>query len=183
MNQFSVKIVVLTAIGAALYGIGGLPVFGIPLFASTTLKPATAVLAIFAGLYGPVVGFLVGVIGHMVTDLFAGWGVWLTWVLGSGIAGIVIGLLPKLTAGRLEDGGFPAGDIVLFIVLALVGNIGGYSISALLDFLIYKEPAGKVIAQAAVAGGTNTVLIGIVGTAILLLIARRKTASAGLSEE
>ena len=104
-------------------------------------------------------------------------------MLGSGIAGIVIGLLPKLTYARLDNGAFPAGDIVLFIVLALVGNIGGYSISALLDFLIYKEPAGKVIVQAAVAGGTNTVLIGIVGTAILLLIARRKTTSAGLSEE
>ena len=183
MNHLSVKIVVLTAIGAALYGIGGLPVFGIPLFASTTLKPATAILAIFAALYGPVVGFLVGIIGHLITDLFAGWGVWLTWVLGSGIAGIIIGFLPKLTARRLENGAFPAGDIVLFIVLALAGNIFGYSVSALLDFLIYKEPASKVMLQTALAGSTNTVLIAIVGTAILLLIARRKQAATGLSEE
>ena len=107
MNKFSVKIVVLTAIGAALYGVGGLPIFGIPIFAETTLKPAMAILAIFAGLYGPVVGFLVGIIGHLITDLFAGWGVWLTWVLGSGIVGIVIGLLPKLTSNRLEKGEFP----------------------------------------------------------------------------
>ena len=183
MNHLSVKIVVLTAIGAALYGIGGLPVFGIPLFASTTLKPATAILAIFAALYGPVVGFLVGIIGHLITDLFAGWGVWLTWVLGSGIAGIIIGFLPKLTARRLENGAFPAGDIVLFIVLALAGNIFGYSVSALLDFLIYKEPASKVMLQTALAGSTNTVLIAIVGTAILLLIARRKQTATGLSEE
>lgn len=183
MNHFSVKIVVLTAIGAALYGIGGLPIFGIPLFASTTLKPATAILAIFAGLYGPLVGFLVGFIGHLVTDLFAGWGVWLTWVLGSGIAGIIIGFLPRLTARRLEDGAFPVGDIILFIVLALVGNVGGYSVSALLDFLVYKEPSSKVMIQTALAGGTNTVLIAVVGTAILLLIAKRKKAATGLSEE
>ncbi len=183
MNKFSVKIVVLTAIGAALYGVGGLPIFGIPIFAETTLKPAMAILAIFAGLYGPVVGFLVGVIGHLITDLFAGWGVWLTWVLGSGIVGIVIGLLPKLTSNRLEKGEFPGKDIVLFILLALIGNIGGFSISALLDFILYKEPAGKVIAQAAIAGSTNTILIAIIGTAILVMIAKRKKASTGLSEE
>lgn len=38
--NFSAKMVVVIAIGAALYGIGGLPMFGIPVFANTTLKPA-----------------------------------------------------------------------------------------------------------------------------------------------
>ena len=42
-----VKLVVVTAIGAALYGFGGL--IGIPVFANTTLKPAMAILALFAG--------------------------------------------------------------------------------------------------------------------------------------
>ena len=92
--NFSAKTVVVIAIGAALYGIGGLPMFGVPVFANTTLKPAMAVLALFSVLFGPIVGFLVGFIGHWVTDLFAGWGVWLTWVLGSGIVGMVIGLFP-----------------------------------------------------------------------------------------
>lgn len=77
--SLSAKTVVVIAIGAALYGIGGLPMFGIPVFANTTLKPAMAVLALFAVLFGPLVGFLVGIIGHWVTDLFAGWGVWFTW--------------------------------------------------------------------------------------------------------
>ncbi len=92
--NLSAKTVVVIAIGAALYGIGGLPMFGIPVFANTTLKPAMAVLALFSVLFGPLVGFLVGFIGHWVTDLFAGWGVWLTWVLGSGIVGLIIGLFP-----------------------------------------------------------------------------------------
>ncbi|GAK86300.1 substrate-specific component MtsA [Vibrio ponticus] len=43
--NLSAKTVVVIAIGAALYGIGGLPMFGIPVFANTTLKPAMAVLA------------------------------------------------------------------------------------------------------------------------------------------
>lgn len=56
--NFSAKTVVIIAIGAALYGIGGLPMFGIPVFANTTLKPAMAILALFSVLFGPGVGFL-----------------------------------------------------------------------------------------------------------------------------
>lgn len=55
--NLSAKTVVVIAIGAALYGIGGLPMFGIPVFANTTLKPAMAVLALFSVLFGPLVGF------------------------------------------------------------------------------------------------------------------------------
>lgn len=183
MKKITAKTVVLIAIGAALYGVGGLPMFGIPVFAGTTLKPAMAILAIFAALFGPVVGFLVGILGHLITDLFAGWGVWLTWVLGSGIVGIVIGLFPMLTKERLEKGDFPVKDIIIFVLLALVGNFVGYSISAFLDFLIYAEPASKVIAQQLIIASTNTVMIGIIGSIVLVILAKRNRQSSNLSEE
>ena len=41
-----VRIVVIIAIGAALYGVGGL--VSVPVFANTTIKPAMAILALFA---------------------------------------------------------------------------------------------------------------------------------------
>ncbi len=183
MKGFSAKTVVIIAIGAALYGIGGLPMFGIPIFAETTLKPAMAILAIFAALYGPVVGFLVGFLGHWITDLFAGWGVWMTWVLGSGIVGVVIGLFSTLTKRRIEEGEFPVKDVVIFILLALAGNVVGYSISAFLDYVLYAEPAGKVIVQSLLVWSTNTVLIAIIGTIILKIFANRKQQSRDLAEE
>jgi energy-coupling factor transport system substrate-specific component len=179
MKKLSPKTVVIIAIGAALYGIGGLPIFGIPIFAETTLKPAMAILAIFAGLYGPVVGFL----GHWITDLFAGWGVWMTWVLGSGIVGIVIGLFPMITRDKIEEGIFATREIVIFIALAFVGNFVGYSISAFLDYVLYAEPASKVIAQQLIISSTNTVLIAIIGSIIMALIAKRNRQGSGLSEE
>jgi len=181
--NLSVKTVVVIAIGAALYGIGGLPMFGIPVFANTTLKPAMAVLALFSVLFGPIVGFLVGFIGHWVTDLFAGWGVWLTWVLGSGVVGLIIGLFPKLTQGRLEKGQFPMKDMVLFVVLALVGNVVGYGVSALLDTVLYAEPFTKVMTQLTIIAAGNTVLIGILGYILLTAYAKRKQQSSNLSEE
>jgi len=181
--NLSVKTVVVIAIGAAVYGIGGLPMFGIPVFANTTLKPAMAVLALFSVLFGPLVGFLVGFIGHWVTDLFAGWGVWFTWVLGSGVVGLIIGLFPKLTQGRLEKGLFPMKDMALFVILALVGNVVGYGVSALLDTVLYAEPFTKVMTQLTIIAAGNTVLIGILGYILLTAYAKRKKQSSNLSEE
>ena len=181
--NLSVKTVVVIAIGAALYGIGGLPMFGIPVFANTTLKPAMAVLALFSVLFGPVVGFLVGFIGHWVTDLFAGWGVWFTWVLGSGIVGLIIGLFPKLTKKRLEGGLFPIKDVVLFVIISLVANIVGYGISALLDTVLYAEPFTKVMTQLSIVALGNTLLIGVLGYILLTAFAKRKKQSRNLSED
>lgn len=180
--NLSAKTVVVIAIGAALYGIGGLPMFGIPVFANTTLKPAMAVLALFSVLFGPIVGFLVGFIGHWVTDLFAGWGVWLTWVLGSGIVGLVLGFFPHMTKGRLNKGEFSSKDFILFVSLALVGNIVGYGCSAFLDTVLYAEPFTKVFTQLCIIAAGNTVLIAVVGFFILKSVAKRNKQSRNLTE-
>ncbi|OED76089.1 ECF-type riboflavin transporter substrate-binding protein [Vibrio splendidus] len=180
--NFSAKTVVVIAIGAALYGIGGLPMFGVPVFANTTLKPAMAVLALFSVLFGPIVGFLVGFIGHWVTDLFAGWGVWLTWVLGSGIVGMVIGLFPMMTKNRLQRGELPMKDFVLFVILALAGNVVGYGCSAFLDTILYAEPFTKVFTQLSIIAAGNTVLIAVVGFLILKSVAKRNKQSRNLTE-
>ena len=181
--NLSVKTVVVIAIGAALYGIGGLPMFGIPVFANTTLKPAMAILALFSVLFGPLVGFLVGFIGHWVTDLFAGWGVWFTWVLGSGIVGLIIGLFPKLTQRRLDKGLFPTKDFILFVGLALIANIVGYGISAMLDTVLYAEPFTKVMTQLVIIAAGNTLLIAVLGYILLNAFAKRKKQSSNLSED
>ncbi|PTO84167.1 ECF transporter S component [Vibrio splendidus] len=180
--NFSAKTVVVIAIGAALYGIGGLPMFGVPVFANTTLKPAMAVLALFSVLFGPIVGFLVGFIGHWVTDLFAGWGVWLTWILGSGIVGMVIGLFPMMTKNRLQQGELPMKDFVLFVILALAGNVVGYGCSAFLDTILYAEPFTKVFTQLSIIAAGNTVLIAVVGFLILKSVAKRNKQSRNLTE-
>ncbi|MCC4797251.1 ECF transporter S component [Enterovibrio norvegicus] len=180
--NFSAKTVVIIAIGAALYGIGGLPMFGIPVFANTTLKPAMAILALFSVLFGPGVGFFVGFIGHWVTDMFAGWGVWLTWVLGSGIVGFVIGLFPILTKRRLKYGSFGPIDIVLFAFLALLGNVIGYGTSAFLDTVLYAEPFTKVFIQLCIIAAGNALLVAVVGYFILQSVAKRNRQCRNLTE-
>lgn len=181
MKKFTTKTVVAIAIGAALYGVGGL--LSIPVFANTTLRPAIAILAIFAALFGPVVGFLVGILGHSLTDLFGGWGFWPSWILGSGIAGCIIGFFGKATRERLDGGDFPGKDIATFLLLSLAGNFIGYSVSAILDYFIYSEPLNKVIAQQLIGSGSNTVMIAVIGTTILALVANRNKQESNLSED
>jgi len=167
----AVKMVVLVAIGAALYGLGG--IISVPIFAETSLKPAMAILALFAGCYGPFVGFLVGFLGHWITDLFMGWGVWPTWMLGSGIVGIVIGLFVNLSGNCIEKGEFGNKQIVLFIILSFIGNFVGYTISAVLDYLLFAEPLNKVFVQMILVATTDTLCIGILGTLLMKLVANR----------
>lgn len=167
--NLSAKTVVVIAIGAALYGIGGLPMFGIPVFANTTLKPAMAVLALFSVLFGPLVGFLVGFIGHWVTDLFAGWGVWLTWVLGSGIVGLIIGLFPSLTRYRLEKGDFNMKDFALFVVLALLGNVFGYGCSAFLDTIYTQNRSLKCLPSFQLSRSVTPFLLLLLASSFLSL--------------
>lgn len=176
-----VKGVVVTAIGIALYGFGGM--LSIPVFANTSLKPAMAILALFGAVYGPIVGFIVGFVGHILTDAFSGWGVWVTWALGSGLVGAGIGCYKYITKNSLENGIFKGKEVGILTALAFVCNFVGYMISALLDFLFMGEPLNKVITQQLIVAVANTVVIAVIGSLLLLLIAKRNLASNNLDED
>ena len=175
-----VKSVVIIAIGAALYGFGGL--LSIPVFTNTYLKPAMAILALFSALWGPVVGALVGFIGHCITDLVYGQ-IWFSWALGSAIVGALMGLYPYFTKNSLEEGVFGGKQVCIFTVMALVANFVGYMISVLLDVVAYGEPFFKSLAQQQITTVSNTVVIGIIGSALMLLVAKKFSSAISLSED
>lgn len=176
-----VKGVVISAIGIALYGFGGM--LSIPVFANTSLKPAMAILALFGAVYGPIIGFIVGFVGHILTDAFSGWGVWVTWALGSGLVGAGIGCYRYITKDSLEDGVFGGKEIAILTGLAFASNFIGYMISAILDFFFMGEPLNKVMTQQLIVAFVNTLVIAIIGSLLMLLIAKRNLASNDLEED
>lgn len=74
-NKLSIRTVVAVGIGAAIMFVlmrfVAVP-SGIP---NTNLNLSSAVLALFAAIFGPIAGLLIGFIGHTLTDLTWG-GVW-----------------------------------------------------------------------------------------------------------
>jgi energy-coupling factor transport system substrate-specific component len=178
----SIKTVVAIGIGAALMFVlmRFVPIpTGVP---NTTLNLGIGILSIFAAIFGPVAGLLIGFIGHFLVDLTAGWGVWWTWVIADAIYGLMVGLFWK--AYMIEEGGFGVKQAVLFNVVQVVANLIAWAVIApTLDFLIYKEPADKVYLQGLVAGAANIAVVLILGTLLGIGYSKTRTKAGSLKAE
>ena len=176
--DYPIKHIVATAIGAAVFFI--LARFAsIPVFANTYISFQYAVLGFFAAVFGPVCGLLIGLIGHTLTDLAFGWGIWWSWVIASAIVGLLAGFAVK--AGKVEEGEFGKIDIIRFIIGSLITHAVSWGVAApLLDIAIYAEPADKVFVQGLIAGSSNFVTTAIVGTLLLLGYAKTRVKSGSL---
>lgn len=172
MKKSSIQTVVAVGIGAALFFVLGRFVAipsGIP---NTNISLQYAILALLASLYGPVVGGLIGFIGHTLIDLSWGGSPWWSWVIASAFVGVVVGLFSKKM--NVSEGTFGKKQLITFIIANVVANVVAWiGIAPTLDVLIYAEPYSKVIAQGAFAAISNSVTAVVVGA--LLIVAYTKT--------
>ncbi|MGT2846171.1 ECF-type riboflavin transporter substrate-binding protein [Streptococcus massiliensis] len=182
MKNTSIKNVVATGIGAALFVIIGILV-NIPLpIPNTSVQLQYALQALFSLLFGPVVGFLIGFIGHALKDAIQFGSPWWSWVLVSGVFGLVIGLARKQF--KIEEGIFARKDILRFNVLQVVANAIGWGIIAPLgDILIYSEAPAKVFAQGIWSTVANSLVVGIAGTLLLVVYAGSRTKAGSLKKD
>jgi len=171
MKNDSVKKVVATGIGAALFFVLARFVAipsGIP---NTNIAFQYAVQAVFAVLYGPVVGCLSGFIGHVLCDMSWG-GVWWTWAFATAAYGLVVGLFSRKI--NIQDGNFGGKEITTFIIANLVANILAWLVIAPIgDIVIYKEDPSLVFTQGLVAGLGDFLFAVVLGG--LLLFGYSKT--------
>src|SRR6266487_2307837 len=96
------RVIVYSAIGAALYGI--LLVAQVPIPGSTvSVRPAFALVPFFGYAFGPIVGFFTGLVGNAVGDQISGWGAltsW-NWSIANGLVGLIAGLAPLYLASMV----------------------------------------------------------------------------------
>ena len=176
--KFSIKQVVATAIGSAIFFVLARFV-SIPIFANTYLTLQYAVLGFFAAVYGPICGLLIGLIGHTLTDLAFGWGIWWSWVIASAVVGFLSGFVVK--ARKAEEGALEKSDMVRFIFGSLIVHGLSWGVVApLLDIAIYAEPANKVFVQGLIAGAGNFVFTAVIGTALLAGYAKTRVKTGSL---
>ncbi|AHU89375.1 ECF-type riboflavin transporter substrate-binding protein [Trueperella pyogenes] len=172
--------VVAIGIGAALFFVLGRFVAIPSPIPNTTISLQYAVLAVFAALYGPVVGALAGFIGHLLID--ATWGIWLSWELATLVFGLLIGLF--VMGNRVREGDFGSKTLVRFNLSVIAAHAVAWLLVAPLgDILIYSEPTSKVFTQGAFAFASNSVVTCVLGTLILAIYARTRTGSGSLRQE
>ena len=112
MKKFGIKEVVATGIGTALFIV--LTEVQIPLgiIPNTSMQPRAAVMAFLAAVFGPVVGGIIGLLGHALGDALFYGGVWWSWVFPDAIFGILVGLFAK--SFEIKAGGFNKKKVILF---------------------------------------------------------------------
>lgn len=152
MKKLSVKSVVAIGIGAALFFVLGKVSIPTPV-PNTYISLQYAVEAVFATLFGPIAGVLIGFIGHTLIDATS-YGPWWSWIIASAFVGLVIAHL---------------------LAWGLVAPV--------LDILIYAEPVEKLFSQGLMAGVTNIITTGVVGTLLLLGYAKTVVKKGSLEKE
>ncbi len=180
-TKFGVKEVVAIGIGAALFV--ALTQVQIPLgIPNTYLQPRAALLAFLAAVFGPVVGAVVGLIGHAFGDMIFYGSVWWSWVVPEAVFGIIVGIFASNYA--IKEGSFGTREIVFFNVVQVIANaVAWILVAPVLDILIYKEPANKVFVQGVTAWFGNVVIIAILGTLLAVGYSKIGARSSSLKKE
>ncbi len=180
--DFKTRTIVATGLGAALFTVMFMYLkvpTGIP---ETEIQTAYGVGGFFAALFGPIAGCLIQFIGHALSDSVQYGSVWWSWVIASGIAGLIVGLsYGKL---RVDEGIFGKKDIIYFNVMQLIANaIAWIIVAPVLDIVIYSEPVNLVFTQGIVAAISNAISTGVIGTILLVLYSKTRSQKGSLTKE
>ena len=181
-KKFGIKHVVAMGIGTALFVVltnVQIPVGFIP---NTALQTRAAVLAFFSAIFGPVVGGAIGLIGHALCDAVFYGSVWWSWVFPDAVFGIIVGLFAAKY--KVKEGSFGGKEIGLFNIVQVVANaLAWILVAPVLDIVIYAEPVNKVFTQGVAAFVANVIIIGILGTLLLVAYSKVGAKSGSLSKE
>ncbi len=177
---FSIKDVVAIGVGAALFVV--IAMIPIPAPApNTSIQLQFALQALFSVIFGPIVGFLMGLIGHAIKDAMSG-GLWWTWIISSGLFGLFVGLFRK-QIGDLK-GEVTKKELIVFNVVQVIANLLIWGLIAPVgDVLIYHDNPNKVFLQGVVAGSVNALVVAIAGSLLLIAYARTQTKDGSLSKD
>ena len=159
-------LMIITALGTAMFFVIGkflaIPT-PIPNFA---LFLQYAVLIVFSFYFGPFVGFGIGFLGHFLIDLLSGYGLWFSWIISSGLFGLLVGLTSYLINKRGNP--YKVTKILLFILFTtLSGALCWILIAPTGDILIYQEPFDVVWVEGLIAFISNVVSALAIGIPII----------------
>ena len=182
MKNSPVKTIVAIGVGAALFFVLGRFVSIPSPVPNTNIATQYGLLAFMAVMFGPVAGVLIGLIGHALIDFSYGWGIWWSWVIASGVFGLLVGLVSSRV--KVAEGEFGKKGLIKFNLAQVVSHLVCWMVIApVLDVYMMGEPWDKVIAQGLMAGVSNAVTTAIVGSLLCVAYAATKTKAGSLTKE
>jgi len=182
MKKFSVKTIVAIGIGAALFFVLGRFVAIPSPIPNTNISIQYGLLAFMSIVFGPIAGALIGLIGHTLIDFSFGWGIWWSWVIASGVFGLLVGLAGQKL--KIEDAELGKKGLVKFNLSQLVSHVISWIVVAnVLDVLFYQEPFAKILVQSLGATLINVVTTAIVGSLLCVAYSATKTKAGSLNKE
>ena len=156
-------LMIVTALGTAMFFVIGKFVAIPTPIPNFSLFLQYAVLVVFSFYYGPIVGMGIGFLGHLLIDLLSGYGLWFSWIVSSGVFGLLVGLTSKIINKYTNP--FKVTSMLLFSLFATIaGAICWMVIAPSGDLLFYQEAYNVVFIEGIVAFATNiasSLLIGI----------------------
>ena len=182
IKKFGIREVVAIGIGTALFVVLTEVMIPLVIVPNTALQPRMAIMAFLSAVFGPIVGGVVGLLGHALGDAMFYGSIWWSWVIPEAIVGVGIGLFaPRF---KVMSGGFDGKACVLFNIVQVIANAVALVICApILDILIYKEPANKVFAQGRWSFIGDIVIIGILGSILMFAYSKVTGSSSTLKKE
>ena len=182
MKKSPVVTVVAVGIGAALFFVLGRFVSIPSPVPNTNIATQYGLLAFMAILFGPIAGALIGLIGHALIDFSYGWGIWWSWVIASGVFGLLVGFAAKLL--KLNQAEMGKKGLIKFNIGQVAAHIICWGLVAPeLDIVMYNEPLDKLFAQGLVSGISNATTTAIVGSLLCVAYAATKTKAGSLTKE
>ena len=181
-TKITVKDIVAIGIGAALFFVLGRFVAIPSPVPNTNITVQYGLLAFMSVVFGPVAGALIGFIGHALIDFSYGWGIWWSWVIASGVFGLVVGLAAK--ALKINNADIGKKGLIKFNIVQFIAHLLCWmAVAPVLDVFMMGEPWDKLIAQGFMAGIGNAVTTAIVGSLLCIAYAATKTRAGSLTKE
>jgi len=125
---------VAMGVGTALYAAFNVffNIFQLPGTQLVALRPSVAIPMFFGFVFGPLVGFVSGFLGNVISDAISWGGFWWNWDVGNGLLGLIPGLAVYFLS---EEKRFSKPGYIASAVLAVVASIIGIGFAAFTDYI------------------------------------------------
>jgi energy-coupling factor transport system substrate-specific component len=164
--KFGTREVVYAAIGAALYAVLAVATnfIQIPSAGNVSFRPAVAIPMFFGIAFGPLVGFITGFLGNIISDMISGYGFWFWWDLGNGIMGLIPGLMAfSFTSFKAQA------TIIKAEIYVIVGVLVGMAVASISEMWVSGADMNTVIVGNFVPSVIPNLINGLILVPILMI--------------